>query len=277
MNALVSRFATDSDGDYLGMAVVGVRSSLQYGVWQYYRGNWSRMDTAFDSDSSIWINFPPNISETSAFLLHGSDRLRFLPRPSFYWKNSSSEADMPPAFQVKIWDNSFQSFIVTPMSEVSVTNINTNPFVDTLQSLTNPIGLFSDDIVTIEASRYGCDGIVNSGLVHDACCICGGNGSSCVGCDTQIDSNAVYDACDVCSGDDTTCLGCDFIPFSGVEPGPCGECISDVLIAGVDTLELLYPPSSFVDCNGVCYGTSLLDECSVCSGGETLHGYNSDM
>ena len=41
----------------------------------------------------------------------------------------------------------------------------------------------------------------NSGLVNDACGICGGDGSTCAGCDNVPNSGLVNDACGVCDGD----------------------------------------------------------------------------
>ena len=280
VNTFVSTFTSDGDPDYLGMAVVGVSTNPDHGVWQYYRGDWNNTDIAsdFNPNSSVWVNFPSFISKTGAFLLHGNDRFRFLPRPDLYWSNTNNDPNLPPSIQVKVWDSSIGFHDLVSAAEVLRMNINTNPFVDTFQSLTHPTGLFSDSTVTVEATRYGCDGIINSGLTDDACCVCGGNGLSCTGCNGQMGSNIVYDACNVCDGDDTSCLGCDFIPFSSTERGTCAECISDVSIpTGDNQVELLYPSSSFEDCSGVCYGAALTDECGVCSGGETAHVYNSDM
>ena len=72
-------------------------------------------------------------------------------------------------------------------------NINTSPFKGTLHSLTFPNGLFSNDIMTVEASRFGCDSVVNSALVHGSCCVCGGGGGACDGCDGVRGSNIQYD------------------------------------------------------------------------------------
>ena len=252
---------------------MGVSASFQ-GVWQYHRGNWlttENSSSAYNPNSSIWVNFPPaEISETSAFLLHGNDRMRFIPDPSYFWRDGSANI---PTLRVKLWDGSLGT---TPqLDEVLRMNINTSPFEDTLRSLISPIGRFSDDIMTIQASRVGCNGVVNSALAHDACCVCGGGGDSCVGCDVRV-TNARYDSCDRCSGQ-STCLGCDYIPFSGTESGPCSECVSNTTIATGDPASLfLYPSSMFQDCSALCYGKALTDNCSVCSGGSTNHAFNSD-
>jgi extracellular elastinolytic metalloproteinase len=47
----------------------------------------------------------------------------------------------------------------------------------------------------------GCDGQPNSGLLDDACGVCGGDGASCLGCDGLPNSGLLDDACGVCGGD----------------------------------------------------------------------------
>ena len=156
-------------------------------------------------------------------------------------------------------------------------NINTDPFIDTLQSQHRPVGRFSTATATVRATRHGCDGVVNSAMINDACCACGGNGAGCMGCDNTQASNKIFDACDMCGGSETTCLGCDFIPYSLTNTGGCGQCVSNVNTpTGSGLVNSNYPLGSFQDCNGVCLGLSLIDECEVCSGGTTSHQYNSD-
>ncbi len=277
VNEFVSRFASDNDNDYLGLAVVGVNTHTTQGSWQYHRSDWNSTDP-FDPNSTIWVNFPPGITEASALLLHGNDRVRFVPRPDFFWMNVSSDPNIPPSIRAKAWDNSLYTLTRKPDNEISLLNINTDPFIDTLQSLYTPLGLFSEAVVTIEAARYGCDGVINSAVVDDACCVCAGDGSGCSGCDEETGSNVVFDACDSCGGAGVLCLGCDFVPFSSVTLGSCTECISDVsLPTGNTQKEDAYPATSFVDCYGTCYGMALYDDCSVCSGGQSAHKYNSDM
>lgn len=278
INSFISQFTSDGDDNFLGVAVVGVSIPPTQGVWQYHRGNWlvsEDLSSQYNPNSSIWVNFPPStISETSALLLHGNDRIRFTPNPSYFWNNSSATNTNVPSIRVKLWDSTLGN--LTLLNENSAMNINTSPLEDTLQSLTSPYGLFSDDVMTIEAARYGCNGVVNSALVHDACCVCGGRGEACNGCDGVRRSNVQYDSCDQCGGQ-SSCLGCDFISFSGMEPGSCSECISSISIPTGDlTPATLYPSSTFMDCSSQCHGLALTDDCAVCSGGNTGHTFNSD-
>ena len=284
VNEFVSRFARDGDGDFLGLAVVAVNASNE-GVWQYYRANITDNDDDSNNSSVLptgyqpsrvpWVNFPPNISESRALLLQGTDRLRFIPRPNYYWLNSSNTS---PLITIKIWDASINSRS-TLSTELDLMNINTSPYEDTLQSSVNPVGLFSLEHVSVYATRHGCDGVINSAVTFDACCTCGGNGRSCAGCNGVQNSNAAFDSCDTCQGNDLTCLGCDFIPYSDTTTGDCSECISEAEIDGELKEALSFTTvttSDFVDCGGVCFGLALVDECSNCSGGNTSHNYNEE-
>ena len=64
-----------------------------------------------------------------------------------------------------------------------------------------------DDVDDCENSR-GCDGVPNSGLVDDACGVCGGDGMSCADCLGVPNGTAEIDRCGVCDGDGTSCLDC---------------------------------------------------------------------
>ena len=277
INSFISQFSFDGDGDFLGVAVVGVNVQPTQGVWQYHRGNWlinKDLSSEYNSNSSVWVNFPPSsrISQPSALLLHGNDRIRFIPNPGSYWDLRTSINI--PSIHVKLWDSTVGN--LSRQNEISTMNINTSPFEDTLQSLTSPIGRFSDDVMRIDAARLGCDGEVNSGRVHDACCMCDGIGRACAGCDGVRGRNVQYDSCDQCGGR-SMCLGCDFIPFSGTEPGQCSECITTISVVTGDTSpSLLYPDYTFMDCIADCYGAALNDSCDVCSGGSTGHTFDSD-
>ena len=277
VNSFISKFSFDGDNDFLGVAIVGVTTPSQ-GVWQYHRGNWLANENLFSEynpNASIWVNFPPAISETSAFLLHGNDHIRFTPDPFYFWENSTTINVNTPSIRVKLWDMTFGS--LPRLEELSTMNINTSPFEDTLQSLTSPIGLFSDDVMTVKASRFGCDGVVNSAVVRDSCCVCGGGGGACDGCDSVRGSNVQYDNCDQCGGR-SACLGCDFIPFSGMERGSCSECISSISIPTENSMPSnLYHNTTFQDCNSRCYGDALTDSCGVCSGGDSGHIFDSDQ
>ena len=284
VNEFVSRFGQDGDEDFLGLAVIAVDSTSQ-GTWQYYRANAtdynddsnnsSFLPTGYQPSKIPWINFPLNIAENSAILLRGIDRLRFVPRPNYYWLNSSNTS---PLITIKLWDGSINSRS-TSSSELDLMNINTSPYEDTLQSVVNPVGLFSLEKVSVYATRYGCDGIVNSGLTFDACCSCGGNGGSCAGCNGVENSNAAFDSCDTCEGDDLSCLGCDFIPYSKSTAGPCSECISEAEIdrkVREASSFTIVTTADFIDCAGVCHGTAIIDECINCSGGNTTRNYNGE-
>ena len=283
VNTLLSRYTSDGDDNFVGMAVVAMDTTGNLGVWQYHRGNWScneNKSQEYDPLNNVWINFPSSgsvtLSDTRALLLHGNDRVRFLPHPDVYWGGTSNYRT--PSILVKVWDNS--DFISIPGNEIETMSINTNPIEDTVQSLLYPRGLFSDDVLTIEAARFGCDGVVNSGVVHDGCCVCGGSGASCEGCDSVAGSNAIHDACDVCGGslESDSCSGCDFVPFSGTEPGQCSECISVISVPNLNALQQYTSlNTTFTDCDGQCYGTAVLDNCDVCSGGDTAHSPNSDL
>ena len=192
---------------------------------------------------------------TTSFLLKGNDSIRFIPKPNFYWSASTA-----PYITVKAWDVSTGSLELS-----SLANVNTNPYINTAQSISNSIGLFSTSLVNIIATRLGCDGVPNSAVVHDACCMCGGSGTGCAGCDDVHGSNVQYDSCDVCGGLDDTCTGCDFVPLSTSVLGTCNECLSTGNVS-----------ISFKDCSGTCFGASVSDDCEICSGGTTNHQYNTD-
>ena len=209
------------------------------------------------------MSFPPNISDTRALLLHGNDRLRFMPKPGSFWEES------PPLLKVKAWDGTLGE---VGDAELSRMNINTNPLVDTLQSLHFPVGRFSDAVAHIHAMRYGCDGALNSGVVHDSCCVCGGKGLTCSGCDSIPGSDKMYDSCYECAGQDTFCLGCDYVPFSSASSSVCDDCVFSV--GDSDNKVGSYYPAMLQDCDKQCFGSGLRDECGQCI--NDINNYNSD-
>ena len=78
-------------------------------------------------------------------------------------------------------------------------------------------------------SCLGCDGVVDSGLVNDACGVCNGNGSACAGCDGVPNSGKVYDRCNVCGGDGQSCVGL----LRCQQRTDCGQC--NTLIGSTQT------------------------------------------
>ena len=222
--------------------------------------NFTFFFSPFPLSSDAWIKFPTVITPQRALLLNVNDSFRFVPRPHYYWSNVAA-----PYLIVKSWDKSLGALGETEYHKI---NVNTDPYINTTRSLSNPIGRFSSSTSTLLATRLGCDDVVNSGKTHDSCCVCGGDGAGCVGCDAVLGSNALYDGCNECNGEGTQCLGCDAIPWSMTVTGSCNECISSD--ASPPPLHSL----SFRDCAGVCYGTAALDECGDCTGGVIEYNQN---
>ena len=280
MASLTNQIADDRDGETLGVAITSADSAGDEGVWQYRRGNWSDLlhkiysnQTTFETAPQLgpWINFPPGLSDSRALLLHSTDRLRFVPTPSFFWANQ------PPSISLKTWDMSEGLPLLSTANEALLSAINTDPYTDTAQSLFHTVGLFSDNTAVVEASRRGCDNVINSGLTFDSCCVCGGTGENCAGCDGVGGSGKLYGFCDEC-GSDGGCEGCDLVPFSNSGTGNCEECVSVYSVSG-DLVGVVKEEvgAGVEDCEGVCFGRGVSDECGVCSEGESSHQYNSDM
>jgi protocadherin Fat 4 len=244
VNDVVSSVASDGDEGFLGMAVIHVVDGYGNGVWQYTKNY---------SSSAEWINFPQNITFEDAFLLSATDGFRFIPKPSYYWTNSTT-----PQITIKVWD----------MSKGKPNNL----YFTKANTTTNIIGLFSTANASIIATRYGCDNVVNSGSMHDVCCICGGTGDSCTAsCDTLHGSNSMYDSCEICGGNDDACIGCDKIPLSTSYVGICGECVS------ITSTNISLNQSLFQDCWGSCFGSAVIDDCGVCTGSSTGNSYNNNI
>jgi hypothetical protein len=64
-----------------------------------------------------------------------------------------------------------------------------------------------DQVKACDSTR-GCDGVPNSGLVVDACGVCGGDSSLCADCRKVPNGVAALDRCGVCEGDGVSCLEC---------------------------------------------------------------------
>lgn len=250
-------------------------------MWQYLRGNWSNLyQKAYSNLPGLditphkgpWINFPPGITESSALLLHPEDRIRYVPKPNTFWST------LPPSISVKAWDSSVGMSLLSTANEAFLSTINTDPFVDTTQSLFHTVGIFSEDTALVEASRRGCDDVINSGLVFDSCCACGGSGETCDGCDGVEGSGKTYDHCDVCGGEGA-CEGCDLVPFSHSEPiSLCEACVSVYGVDG-DLVELVRGEVGIavVDCEEVCWGSGVTDDCGECIGENSIHHFNLNM
>ena len=278
--SLTNEIADDRDGESLGVAVIKADSAGGEGVWQYLRGNWSDiyqksysylLDFDTTPEKGPWINFPLGITESRALLLHPLDRIRYVPRPDVFWSS------LPPSVSVKTWDTSVGMPLLSMANEAFLSAINTDPYTDTMQSLFYSIGVFSEDTAVVEAGRHGCDGVINSGLTFDSCCECGGTGESCAGCDGVEDSGKLYGYCDECGGDGG-CGGCDLVPFSNSEAGSCKECVS-VQSVRSDLVEMVRVEveTGMMDCESVCLGSGVTDECGMCAGGDSTHQYNSNM
>ena len=64
------------------------------------------------------------------------------------------------------------------------------------------------------------------------------------------------------------CLDCNNIPWGSASVDDCGIC------SGGDTE---HAANSDMDCAGICYGLAEIDDCGICSGENTNHIENSDM
>ena len=283
--------AIDDDSNVLGMAVIGSSNgdSSDNGMWQYYRANYSDASivlqngvTTYQPEHLPWVNFPRSLSVPSALLLRPQDRVRFVPSPSYFWSNGSKPHIFVKAWDLSLWQPEKENG--HPI-EQSFHSIDTDPYSDAARSLASPVGRFSSATVLVSVSRLGCDAIINSRLVHNPCCICGGNGNgngtSCEdGCVSDVLTSPAqsYDSCDVCGGHDDSCLGCDLVPFSESTLKECTVCLSEVSIPTSNLgSDQFWNMSHLVDCTGTCFGTAILDECDVCSDGTSEHDFNSDM
>ncbi|KAI6659268.1 protocadherin Fat 4-like [Oopsacas minuta] len=246
----------DGDDDIMGLAVVQYTGDM-HGIWQYYRSDVP--PSVCNSLVVNWITLPDSISETNAFLLRPSDCVRFSPHPQSYWLISTA-----PTLTVKLWDISVGSIT----QENDMYHANTDPYTTTVHSTINPIGLFSTDTIRVIAHRQDCTGSADSNNVYDACCICGGSGTTCMGCKTNVSIAVQYDTCRVCGGDDSTCAGCDLVPFSYSQVDEGNICRSDSsnLAPGQVT--------TYFDCEDTPFGLALVDDCNACTEGDSVKEYN---
>lgn len=90
------------------------------------------------------------------------------------------------------------------------------------------VGVGADDdaqdcVARGDCVPVGCDGVIGSGLVVDACGVCGGDGTTC-GFVPPPGLCLFADECGICGGDGSACAGCDGIPNSGLVFGCDGVC-----------------------------------------------------
>lgn len=83
---------------------------------------------------------------------------------------------------------------------------------------------------------YGCDDVLNSCIVDDACGVCNGDNTTCIGCDGIIDSGLIYDLCGVCGGNSTTCVSITS-PTSFVIP--CNGTFTTNVTAFIGTVQII--------------------------------------
>jgi protocadherin Fat 4 len=251
VNDMVTAAFNDTDRDFLGAAITSAPPHPM-GVWMYHLSDYpeSTLDPSWTPDQARWLTFPSIVTSTRALLLNGHDRIRFVPHPDYHW------SDPTPQITFKAWDG-------TRGGRAGDVNINTDPYKRVTNSTAISSGIFSFYSAFAKAVRMGCDGVVGSGRQFDACCECGGNGSSCAGCNDTLGLNGQRDPCDECGALISKCLGCDFIPFSRRIADNCSVC------GGNDTAP--------VDCAGKCFGTALIDQCGICSEGTTERVYNRDL
>lgn len=124
------------------------------------------------------------------------------------------------------------------------------------------------------AYACGCDNVPNSGLVIDACGVCGGNNSTCAGCDNVPNSGLVFDACNVCNGTNSTCLDCDGIPNGPNVPtcptncsynGECvcgNTCVCNIGYVGPFCDITMYCGNNIIDIGEQCDGQSCCNSTS---------------
>ena len=178
-----------------------------------------------------WMSMTPSsIGPSRASLLTADMHIRFLAKPQSYWPAGAV------SLTVKAWDG-------TPA--IGEPTDTTGDF---------PQGPFSLQSATVTVDRLGCDDVAGSMTTFNACCMCtlSSSDTACSnGCDGKGGS---IDSCGVCGGNSSSCLGCDGVPYSGLEFDDCGVCNGN---------------NKNMDCQGVCGGTAILNDCDICVLGTT--------
>jgi hypothetical protein len=144
--------------------------------------------------------------------------------------------------------------------------------------------------------EYDCNGVCGGIALVDDCGVCGGDNES-LDCNGDCDGTAFIDECGVCSAgmsghipnDDKDCMD---VCFGEAIIDECDQCSSGTseheynsdldecgTCFGNNYSELCINSDSCesMDCNGDCDGIAVMDDCSVCSEGNTEHTFNSDI
>ena len=152
----------------------------------------------------------------------------------------------------------------------------------------------------LEPCQEDCAGVINGEAFIDSCGYCVGGSTGlevdfAKDCEGSCDGNAFIDDCGVCSGGETgheanididcfgLCFGEAIIDDCGICSGgetdnipnddldACGICFGE----NEEQNGVLIGPD--VDCNGLCFGEAIIDDCGICSGGETDNIPNNDL
>ena len=152
----------------------------------------------------------------------------------------------------------------------------------------------------IEPCLEDCAGIINGEAVIDSCGYCVGGTTGleyeyAKDCSGICDGDALIDDCGICSGgstehDQNSDKDCNDDCFGGAIIDDCGICSGGEtgipINADVDACGICFGENinedgivigPEVDCNGECFGISIIDDCGICSGGETGIPINADV
>ncbi len=124
-----------------------------------------------------------------------------------------------------------------------------------------------------------CNGLCGGDAVLDDCEVCGGDNTACLDCAGVVNGTSILDDCGVCGGDGSSCaevpgcteeLACNYNVEATVNDGSCLENDCNGLCGGdavLDDCEVCGGDNTAcLDCAGVVNGTSILDDCGVCGG-----------